>query len=59
MHYRSKTILKVLVWDRTGWCVVAKRLERGRLEVSKDELSYRELELLFDGMCRRIGVHAG
>ena len=23
---RSKTILKVLFWDRTGWCVVAKRL---------------------------------
>jgi transposase len=26
---RSKTIMKILFWDRTGWCVVAKRLERG------------------------------
>jgi transposase len=49
---RSKTILKVLFWDRTGWCVVAKRLERGRFEVSKSFLNYRELELLFDGICR-------
>jgi transposase len=50
---RSKTILKVLFWDRTGWCVVAKRLDRGRFEVSKTFLNYRELELLFDGICRR------
>ena len=50
---RSKTILKVLFWDRTGWCVVAKRLECGRFEVSKSFLNYRELELLFDGICRR------
>jgi transposase len=50
---RSKTILKVLFWDRTGWCVVAKRLERGRFEVSKSFLNSRELELLFDGICRR------
>lgn len=50
---RSKTIMKVLFWDRTGWCVVAKRLERGRFEVSKSFLNYRELELHFDGICRR------
>jgi transposase len=50
---RSKTIMKILFWDRTGWCVVAKRLERGRFEVSKTFLNYRELELLFDLICRR------
>lgn len=50
---RSKTIMKLLFWDRTGWCVVAKRLERGRFEVSKNFLNHRELELLFDGICRR------
>ena len=50
---RSKSIMKILFWDRTGWCVVAKRLERGRFEVSKNFLNYRELELLFDGICRR------
>lgn len=37
---RSKTNLKVLFWDRAGWCVVAKRLERGRFEVSKNFLNY-------------------
>jgi transposase len=50
---RSKSIMKILFWDRTGWCVVGKRLERGRFEVSKNFLNYRELELLFDGICRR------
>lgn len=50
---RSRTILKILTWDRTGWCVIAKRLERGRFEVVKSFLNYRELELLFDGICRR------
>lgn len=54
---RSRTIVKVLMWDRTGWCVIGKRLERARFEVSKDELSLRELELLFDGICRRNNVH--
>lgn len=50
---RSRTIMKILQWDRTGWCVIAKRLERGKFEVSKGFLNYRELELLFDGICRR------
>ena len=36
---RSKTIMKILFWDRTGWCVVAKRLERGGFEVSKNFLT--------------------
>lgn len=49
---RTKTILKLLMWDRTGWCVIAKRLERGRFEVNKQSLNYLELELLFDGICR-------
>lgn len=50
---RSKTIVKILLWDRTGWCVIGKRLERGRFEVTKEEFSLRELELLFDGMSRK------
>jgi hypothetical protein len=29
------------------------RFERGRFEVSQSFLNYRELELLFDGICRR------
>ena len=50
---RPKTIMKILFWDRARWCVVAKQLERGKFEVSKTFLNYRELELLFDGISRR------
>ncbi len=55
---RTGRIVKLLWWDRTGWCVLGKRLERGRFEVGgKGELSLRELELFLDGIFsrRRIG----
>ena len=56
---RARTILKGLWWDRTGWCVLSKRLERARFELRtaemKQELSERELELLLDGVLTRIG----
>ena len=55
---RSRTIVKVLWWDRTGWCVFGKRLERGRFELRRheelQELSAREFELLLDGVLRRV-----
>lgn len=57
---RRRTLLKGVFWDRTGWCVFGKRLERGRFELRRadehQELSQRELELLLDGVlrgCRR------
>ena len=57
---RRGTLLKGVFWDRTGWCVFAKRLERGRFALRKtsegQELSARELEFLLDGVlrgCRR------
>ena len=51
---RTKRIVKLLWWDRTGWCVLAKRLERGRFEVGgKGEVSLRELELVLDGIFSR------
>jgi transposase len=53
---RRRTLLKGVFWDRTGWCVFAKRLERGRFELRRSdlqqELSSRELELLLDGVLR-------
>ena len=56
---RARTILRGLWWDRTGWCVLSKRLERARFELktgaTKQELSQRELELLLDGVLTRIG----
>ncbi len=54
---RRRTLAKILCWDRTGWCVLAKRLERGRFELrqgeDKQELSQQELELLLDGVLTR------
>lgn len=51
---RRRTLAKVLWWDRTGWCLLLKRLSAGRYRVSgKEEL--RELQLsgtriFFDGL---------
>lgn len=51
---RRGNLLKCLLWDRTGFIIVAKRLERGkfRLRDSKDklELDEKRLGLLFDGL---------
>jgi transposase len=56
---RSGRIIKLLWWDRTGWCVLGKNLERGRFEVgTKSELSVRELELLLDGVFSRRRVRS-
>ena len=50
------TLLKGIFWDRTGWCLFAKRLERGRFEVRhldmSRELSSREFSFLLDGILR-------
>ena len=52
---RSKTILKILYWDRNGFCLWQKRLERHffRWPASRDEvflLNERELTWLLDGL---------
>jgi transposase len=51
---RTRRLLKMLWWDRTGWCVLGKRLERAKYELRsedlKQELSSPELELLLDGV---------
>ena len=53
---RRRSLLKGVFWDRTGWCVFAKRLERGRFELrcgeGRREMAPRELELLLDGVLR-------
>lgn len=53
---RRRTLLKGVFWDRTGFCVFAKRLERGRFELRRSdgsrELGSRELNLLLDGVLR-------
>ena len=46
--------LKVVTWDRTGFVLLAKRLEHGRFQLPgdgmKQELSVRAFELLLDGI---------
>jgi transposase len=49
-----RTLAKVLWWDRTGWCLLLKRLSAGKYRVSgKDELRVLEVgrtRIFFDGL---------
>jgi transposase len=51
---RRGNYLKLVVWDRTGWCLVAKRLEHGRFrlpgEARTQEVSIQVFQLLLDGI---------
>ena len=51
---RRGNYLKLVAWDRTGFTLFAKRLERGRFalpgEAEKLELSQRAFELILDGI---------
>jgi len=52
---RRATQIKVLYWDRTGFCVWAKRLEQGRFLsdwrcVTTREMDWTGLKLLLEGI---------
>ena len=51
---RRGTYLKLVYWDRTGFCLFAKRLEQGRFRLPaarrKQELSGQVFHLLLDGI---------
>lgn len=55
---RRREIVKVLFWDRTGWCLVCKRLERGRFHfpggaregTRSVEIEWPELSLILEGI---------
>ena len=51
---RRGNYLKAVYWDRTGFCLFAKRLERGRFrfprDAEKQELSEKVLKLILDGI---------
>lgn len=52
---RRATQMKVLYWDRSGFCLWAKRLEAGRFisdwrQVSTQEMDWTGLKLLLEGI---------
>lgn len=52
---RNKTRLKILYWDRNGFCLWLKRLEKERFPWPKNEneareISFEELKMLLDGI---------
>lgn len=51
---RRRNYLKLVYWDRTGFCLFAKRLERGRFGLPgtdrKYELSEQAFRLVLDGI---------
>jgi transposase len=56
---RRRTYVKAVYWDRTGYCLFAKRLERGRFVLPGNtetfELSEQAFRLLLDGIM--LGMH--
>ena|ERR1043165_2546663 len=51
---RRGNYLKLVTWDRTGYCLFAKQLEQGRfhlpLEETKQEISEQKFRLILDGI---------
>lgn len=47
---KRKNYLKLLFWDRTGYCLVCKKLERGSFSLPSGELNLEKLRLIFDGI---------
>jgi len=51
---RRGNYLKLVTWDRTGYCLFAKQLEQGRFTLPSDdvqqELSEQVLRLILDGI---------
>ena len=51
---RRRTYVKLVYWDRTGFCLFAKRLERGKFSLPGTtetfELSEQAFRLILDGI---------
>jgi transposase len=51
---RRGNYMKLVTWDRTGFCLFAKRLEQGRFRLPagevKQEISLQAFRLILDGI---------
>jgi transposase len=51
---RRGNYMKLITWDRTGYCLFAKKLEQGRFRLpsgeTKQEISERTFRLILDGI---------
>ena len=53
---RKRTLVKVLYWDRSGFCLWSKRLEKGRYQLphwnghATVEMEAAELSLILEGL---------
>jgi transposase len=55
---RAMTLVKILFWDRSGWCLFAKRLEKGTFKLPQErqdgtpgfEVEAAELSLILEGI---------
>ena len=51
---KRSTMVKILVWDRTGFCIYSKRLEQGRFSyrhaIDIDNLDFARLLLILEGI---------
>ena len=55
---RRRTQVRILYFDRSGYCVWAKRLEQGRFhsdatDTTKQRLSWSDLQLILEGIDTR------
>ncbi len=55
---RRRTQVRILYFDRSGYCVWAKRLEQGRFhststDATKQRLSWSDLQLILEGIDTR------
>lgn len=52
---RSRDRIKILFWDRDGFCIWYKRLERGTFQVPRAEAGEQALELTYDQLTKLLG----